>query len=115
MRSLLGNNKIEKDQLVQFDNLLNTMKTKEVHYLKNCDCQDVTCQMIRDVLKLVKFLISEIAKEHPIFRDTDVQVVGSLKEGTKVFDLYFIYLIIVSVNITRIIKVRTHRVKNHND
>lgn len=80
-----------KTRLISYKDLIQKLWVPTVHYEKDeCpnDCtQKTKCKCIRDVLTLIKHLLNEISKQFSIFSGTDVVIVGSLKENTKINEL----------------------------
>ena len=73
---------------VTYEKLLKTLHVPKVHY-KEQQCpdecnQEEKCQIIRLVITLVKNILQVISRKHKIFEGTQVIVVGSLKENTKI-------------------------------
>ena len=91
IRKLIQENENENESILTFDKLLERLHVKDVHYeVKECpsNCeQKLKCQAIRESLILIKYLLKEASKEYPIFENTAVQIVGSLKEGSKINEL----------------------------
>ena len=78
------------DVILSFEKLLERLHVKKVHYDQDCpsDCEQwKNCQAVREIIKLIEYMLDEIAKYFPIFKNTAVQVVGSLKENTKINQL----------------------------
>ena len=72
---------------LSFDKLLQSLLLKKVHYDQECPkkCrQSSTCNRVRDVFELLDFVLGKIAKKFPIFKDVIVQMIGSLKEQTRI-------------------------------
>ena len=81
--------KNEMDQIfVPFTELLDNVWLKEVHYEdEKCpdDCkQNIVCQRCRDVIKLLEFIVKEISKNHRIYENVQVEIIGSIKETSRV-------------------------------
>ena len=74
--------------LVTFDTLIKTLQVDTIHYnLSACPLackQSATCLRIREVVQLLNEVMKQMSEEHPIFKDVQIIVVGSLKEGTKI-------------------------------
>ena len=78
------------DVILSFKLLLKRMHVKKLHYDQDCpsDCEQwENCQAVREIIILIKYMLDEIAKYFPIFKNTAVVVVGSLKENTKINQL----------------------------
>ena len=90
MKALLKENDFGGDVILSFKLLLERMHVKKVHYDQHCpsDCgQRKNCQAVQEVIILIKYMLDEISKYFPIFKNTAVVVVGSLKENTKINQL----------------------------
>ena len=96
---ILYNNEIQKikdlilenecpEGILCYEKLLEKLHVKDVHYKESCTwhCpQKEKCQAVRDSVELIKFLLNKISKDYdPIFKNTEVVIVGSLKERTKI-------------------------------
>ena len=81
----------DNDCILTFDKLLERMHVKKVHYdEEKCpmECQqDLKCLAVRESLILIKYLLFLASKEYKIFENTAVQIVGSIKENTKINEL----------------------------
>ena len=79
------------DGILTYDRLLDKLHVKEVHYKENCTkvcLQREKCQAVRESVELIKFLLNKMSEDHdPIFRNTEVVIVGSLKEQSKINDV----------------------------
>ena len=89
IKALLTENDFGGDVILSFEKLLERLHVKKVHYDQDQDCpsdcqQMENCQAVQEILKLIEYMLDEIAKHFPIFKNTAVQVVGSLKENTKI-------------------------------
>ena len=90
MKALLKENDFGGDVILSFKLLLERMHVKKNHYDQDCpsDCEQwENCQAVREIIKLIEYMLEEIAKYFPIFKNTAVVVVGSLKENTKINQL----------------------------
>ena len=90
MQALLKENDFGGDVILSFKLLLKRMHVKKNHYDQDCpsDCEQwENCQAVREIIKLIEYMLEEIAKYFPIFKNTAVVVVGSLKENTKINQL----------------------------
>ena len=78
-------------KVLTYDRLLEKLHVKEVHYKENCTkvcLQREKCQAVRESVELIKFLLNKMSEDHdPIFRNTEVVIVGSLKEQSKINDV----------------------------
>ena len=81
----------DNDCVLTFEKLLERMHVKKVHYdEEKCpmECeQDLKCLAVRESLILIKYLLFLASKEYKIFENTAVQIVGSIKENTKINEL----------------------------
>ena len=89
IKALLTENDFGGDVILSFDKLLERLHVKKLHYDQDQDCptdcqQTENCQIVREIIKLIEYMLEEAAKVFPIFKNTAVQVVGSLKEDTKI-------------------------------
>ena len=79
------------DGILTYDRLLEKLHVKEVHYKENCTevcLQKEKCQAVRESVELIKFLLKKMSEDHdPIFKNTEVVIVGSLKEQSKINDV----------------------------
>ena len=90
MKALLKENDFGGNVILSFKLLLERMHVKKNHYDQDCpsDCEQwENCQAVREIIKLIEYMLDEIAKYFPIFKNTAVVVVGSLKENTKINQL----------------------------
>ena len=77
----------EQTTFVTFQQLLDDLLLKDVHYQQDCPkkCkQKKTCQRTRDIFTLLNFVLGEISKRFSIFKDVIIQMIGSLKERTRI-------------------------------
>ena len=90
IRNLILENE-SPDDILSYNRLLEKLHVKEVHYRENCTevCpQKEKCQAIRESVELIKFLLNKMSEDHdPIFKNTEVVIVGSLKEQSKINDV----------------------------
>ena len=88
---LIKENETEDGCVLTFDKLIDRLHVKEIHPdVEDCPsaCEQILkCQAIRECLRLINFLMLVAATEYPIFLNTAVQIVGSLKEGSKINEL----------------------------
>ena len=82
-----------KDRTIHlaYSDLLEELHVKEVHYStqpcpKSCK-QKESCKCFREVLVFLKYLMKEVSKKYSIFSNTEIVLVGSLKESTKIGEL----------------------------
>ena len=89
--------KQRKRIVVQINEIVKSMMAPTVHYNtekdtyslveEECpmDCkQPRVCLRIRQTQQLIKDLLNKIAETYPVFKDCQLIMVGSLKEGTKI-------------------------------
>eukprot|EP00090_Calanus_glacialis_P042839 TRINITY_DN7592_c0_g1_i4.p1 TRINITY_DN7592_c0_g1~~TRINITY_DN7592_c0_g1_i4.p1 ORF type:complete len:1248 (+),score=293.70 TRINITY_DN7592_c0_g1_i4:101-3844(+) len=82
---------IQSNKIVPFSNLLEALHIKEIHTEKNCPdlCrQQKDCSKMRQVYNLIKRIVAKMGHINPIFqlgKDRHPSIVGSVKEGTRVF------------------------------
>ena len=82
--------KQRKRIVVQINEIVKSMMAPTVHYnTENEDCpmdckQPRICLRIRQTQQLIKDLLNKIAETYPVFKDCQLIMVGSLKEGTKI-------------------------------
>ena len=84
--SLLPSSMTNKSIVLSYDDILEKLHVPVIHHESDCpsDCvQKTQCQCVREVLKLLQYLLDEAGKVHPIFAGCQVIVAGSLKETTK--------------------------------
>ena len=83
--------------VVKMNDLVKKMKTLPVHYnneerqysLDEEDCPDSCnqkriCLRIRQTLQLITDILNKIGEKYPLFKNPEMIIVGSLKEGTKI-------------------------------
>ena len=77
-------------QTVPFSILLSALLQPEVHTIGQCphDCpQTRACTRMREVLNLAKCILELVAREDKIFAGAKPQIVGSVKENSRLFSL----------------------------
>ena len=80
----------DKKKWIPLGELLHELKASKLHYEENCPekCQQKRkCLRVRQAKKGVLAITKEISKQHPVFEDLELIVVGSMKEGTKVGEI----------------------------
>ena len=90
IKKMLPESIANKTKLINYKDLIKKLWVPTVHYQENCpdDCgQKEKCHCIREVLTLLKHLMEKISQKFSIFSGTDVILVGSLKENTKISHL----------------------------
>ena len=73
---------------VSFEKLLEQVWLPKVHYEEETcpdKCkQNMLCQKTRDVMTLLEFIVKEISKNHKIYENVQIQIIGSIKETSRV-------------------------------
>ena len=90
IKEMLPESMTNKTKVINYKDLINKLWVPTVHYQEECpdDCgQKTNCLCIREVLTLLGHLMKEISKKFSIFSGTEVIIVGSLKENTKISNL----------------------------
>ena len=73
--------------ILSFNKLLDRLWLPNVHYEEDCpdNCQQkAICKRARDVISLLEFILKEISKKYKIYENVKVQMIGSIKEGSRV-------------------------------
>ena len=81
------NNESNKTKLT-FDQMIDHLLLKKIHYeTENCpeNCkQKFLCKKARYTIHLLEFIVKEISKKFKIFEGVQIQMIGSIKEETRI-------------------------------
>ena len=75
---------------VPFEDLLDELKAPDVHYDKKMrTCPEIckqqnTCKYVKATKDYLEDILREMGKDHKIFKNNEVKVIGSIKEGSKI-------------------------------
>ena len=90
MKLLLTGSPVTYDSLLQLLHIptIHVGVTKDGNVYKACieDCsQKKSCERMREVFSLVKIIIGKLGEINPVFKEILLTIIGSVREGSRVF------------------------------